>query len=217
MATNTAGNCYLCGATMAKGAMKNHLIKVHGDCENGEECRVIKVEGVYEKGYWLLIDVPLNETLDRVDHFLRMIWLECCGHMSQFCQAPWQEEIPMDMKVKDLIHGEKFFHLYDFGTTTETLLTVVGAIRRPPQKGGVRLLARNVPPVFACGKCGKDAKYLSRDMDEPFYCGDCGDKFDMDEEQQLPIVNSPRMGECAYCGEADVFAFDPKALAKKPE
>ena len=46
----------------------------------------------------------------------------------------------------------------------------------------------------------------------PFYCADCGDKLVEDESYLLPVTNSPRMGECAYSGEGDVFAFDPKAF-----
>ncbi len=33
-------------------------------------------------------------------------------------------------------------------------------------------------------------------------------------DSALPIVNSPRMGVCGYCGEDDVYTFDPAPFLK---
>jgi len=74
MSTNSIGNCYLCGAALGKSAMKSHILKLHED-PGGEECYLLKIEGVYNKEYWLYIDVPKKETLSEVDSFLRQIWL----------------------------------------------------------------------------------------------------------------------------------------------
>ncbi|MDR1802869.1 MAG: hypothetical protein LBQ94_04625, partial [Treponema sp.] len=84
MNANSTGNCYLCGAKLIKSAMKNHIIKLHGEDKGGQECYLLKIEGSFLKGYWLYIDVPKERTLADVDRFLRKIWLECCGHMSAF-------------------------------------------------------------------------------------------------------------------------------------
>lgn len=35
--------------------------------------------------YWLHLEVRADARLDTLDTFLRNIWLEYCGHMSQFC------------------------------------------------------------------------------------------------------------------------------------
>ena len=35
--------------------------------------------------YWLHLEVQGDVRLTVLDAFLRAIWLECCGHMSQFC------------------------------------------------------------------------------------------------------------------------------------
>ena len=83
MANSTKGNCYLCGAELGKTAMKNHILKCHAG-EAGQECRLLKIEGAYDKGYWLYVDIPVDKTLNALDKFLRKIWLECCGHMSEF-------------------------------------------------------------------------------------------------------------------------------------
>jgi len=223
MATNSTGNCYLCGASLGTTAMKNHLLKVHAGADlsgdkTGQECRLLKIEGAFDKQYWLFIDVPADKTLAAVDGFLRKIWLECCGHMSEFCVEPWQDKIGMTRKLGSFAAGEKFFHIYDFGTTTETLITVMGTTNRKPQKGPVRLLARNTPPVFECEECGKPAVYLCEKQvepfDTPFYCADCGEKREDDNHFMHKVTNSPRMGECAYDGELDVFAFNPEAFPK---
>ena len=42
------GNCYLCGKTLGKVAMKNHLLKAHSDAEGDQRCYLLKAEGVYD-------------------------------------------------------------------------------------------------------------------------------------------------------------------------
>jgi hypothetical protein len=218
MPTNSTGNCYLCGAVLGKAAIKNHLIKIHGEEKDGQECCLLKIEGEFNKGYWLYIDVPAGETLDAIDFFLRKIWLECCGHMSAFF-LPKRNELNMNRKLKTFEVGTNLSHHYDFGTTTETVITFMGAIRRKPQKGAVRLLARNVPPVFKCADCGETAAYIDTELmyqsNNPFYCKKCRKRGD--EDILLPITNSPRMGECAYSGEDDTFAFNPASIADGPK
>ncbi len=203
MAKSTKGNCYLCGAELGKTAMKNHLLKDH-DSESGQECRLFRIEGAYDKNYWLYVDIPVDKTLNVLDKFLRKIWLECCGHLSEFQGAG------KSTRVGRFSEGDQFLHLYDFGSTTETLITVMGTTWRPPQKEAVRLLARNVPPQFSCNKCGALAEYVDAEglwVDEsPFYCAKCAGKY-ADEDMLLPVTNSPRMGVCGYAGELDTFTF----------
>jgi hypothetical protein len=82
----------------------------------------------------------------------------------------------------------------------------------PAQKDAVRLLARNVPPEFACRECGKPAEHICTqymyETDNPFCCGECAEDHEH-EEFLLPVTNSPRMGSCAYDGELDIYAFNP--------
>jgi hypothetical protein len=220
MAKILNGNCYLCGAALSKAAMKNHLIKFHGESKRGEACCLIKVEGAYCKDYWLYIDVPMKGTLSDIDAFLRKIWLECCGHMSEF-SLPGSGHVVLGKarKLESFVPETKFIHAYDFGTTTETILTVVEDTMRKSQKKRVRLLARNVPPVYQCKDCGKTAEYICTVYKEPyeslFYCAECAEKYEDDEHYMLPVTNSPRMGECGYDGELDTFTFDPASIAQK--
>ena len=207
----TKGNCYLCGAEISKGAIKNHIIKKHDG--EGQKCALLKVEGAYDKDYWLYIDVPLEETLESVDEFLRKIWLECCQHMSAFRmkQEYWDEDTDYgkEFEVGSFPTGTQLIHEYDFGSTTETLITFMGKIRRPPQKEAVRLLARNVPPKFFCSVCGAEADFIDTEAayssENPFFCTKCAK--DRDQCLLLPVTNSPRMGVCGYEGEYDHYAF----------
>ena len=210
MAVQSKGNCYLCGAELGKVAMKNHILKVHAGDRSLQKCRLLKIEGAYEKNYWLYIDVPVNKTLSAVDIFLRKIWLECCGHMSAFSD-PRHEELGKGRQLGGFAPGDKILHEYDFGSTTESLITVVGDTYREPQRNAVRLLARNAPPAFICCKCGKAAAYICveciYEVDNPFFCEECADHHEHD--YFLPVTNSPRMGVCGYEGTQDKYAFSP--------
>ena len=159
--------------------MKNHLLKIHGQDQGAKERCLLKIEGVYDKDYWLYADVPLDQDLEALDAFLRAIWLECCGHLSAF-YLPGREEVEMDEKLKAFAVGTKLFHEYDFGTTTETLITFMGTIKRKTHLKKVVLLARNEPPVFKCADCGKTAEYISSEYTDSyerlFYCEECRDK-----------------------------------------
>ncbi|MDR0583480.1 MAG: hypothetical protein LBG57_03920 [Treponema sp.] len=207
------GNCYICGGQLSKVAMKNHLIKTCMVEKAGQEALLLKVEGAYDKNYWLYLDIPLTATLGTLDDFLRRIWLECCGHMSGFYYIGQRYDyIGMSKKLKNALSGGKLGYDYDFGTTTELLVSMVAEVRRPSQKRDVRLLARNIPPELVCGKCGKPAEYIDAEAmyeeDNPFFCGECAGNPDYaDEDMLLPVTNSPRMGSCAYDGESDVYAF----------
>ena len=210
MAVQSKGNCYLCGAELGKVAMKNHILKVHAGDRSLQKCRLLKIEGAYEKNYWLYIDVPVNKTLSAVDIFLRKIWLECCGHMSAFSGSR-HEELGKGRQLGGFAPGDKILHEYDFGSTTESLITVVGDTYREPQRNAVRLLARNAPPAFICCKCGKAAAYICveciYEVDNPFFCEECADHHEHD--YFLPVTNSPRMGVCGYEGTQDKYAFSP--------
>lgn len=211
------GNCYLCGAELGKVAMKNHILKVHSQESGEQECTLLKIEGAYDKDYWLYADVPLDKSLSAVDKFLRSIWLECCGHLSAF-HGPGYGDIGKNRKWNGFDPGDQLLHEYDFGSTTECLITVVGRTTRKPQRSAVRLLARNVPPQFRCAQCGAPASDICIECmyenDNPFYCASCAEQHEH-EDMLLPVTNSPRMGVCGYCGELDTYAFGAKKIEYK--
>lgn len=213
MGSKSIGNCYLCGEELARTAMKNHLLKVHGEQDGEQECCLLKIEGAEYKDYWLYIDIPVDKSLSAVDTFLRKIWLECCGHLSAF-RGPGRSEIAMSRKMRSFAVGDSLLHEYDFGTTTDTTVTFVGISKRKTQRGIVRLLARNIPPEFECGECGAPATFICPEcrytMENHFFCDECAEGHELDQgHMMLPVTNSPRSGECGYAGELDIFDFDP--------
>jgi hypothetical protein len=232
----TYGKCFFCGDAFAKNVIARHL----GKCparqeaiakESGKPAQLFHLlaEGRYEPGYWMHIEIPASHTLADLDSFLRAVWLECCWHLSQFVIAggfysssPADPDDPMvaffgreekSMKAKlytVLKVGEVFQHEYDFGTTTELKLKVVGERKGAVPQKGTRVLARNYAPVYPCVKCGKPAE-LFYVYEYPFdsYCEKHAEQHASWEEGFMPIVNSPRTGECGYTGPYDkTLAFE---------
>jgi hypothetical protein len=99
-----------------------------------------------------------------------------------------------------------FKYEYDFGTTTELRLKVVGFWERGTEGGGIELLARNDEPQVACHECGKQlATQICSDCQwrgagAGWLCDECVDLHDCGSEMFLPVANSPRAGVCGYSG-----------------
>jgi hypothetical protein len=85
------GVCRFCQGEFAKNKITQHLKSckarfAHNAEHNGQEQRLLHllVEGKYRPEYWMHLEVPAVATLSDLDDFLRTIWLECCGHLSDF-------------------------------------------------------------------------------------------------------------------------------------
>lgn len=212
------GTCSLCKAAFDKGAMAKHL----ADCERRDAPPKGKasvqrlfhllIEGAGLPEYWLHVEVPAAATLGDLDAFLRRTWLECCGHLSMFVigkrrfqpSDPYDSAGNMEVGLGEVLRPRmKFHHEYDFGTTTELVLRVLGK-REGPFEGKVpHILARNDPPQFTCTSCGKPATEMCTQCiydDAGWLCKACGKKHECGEEMLLPAVNSPRVGMCGYTG-----------------
>ena len=172
-----------------------------------EPCFLLKAEGAYDKDYWLFFAVSANATLAKVDTFLREIWCECCGHLSAFSSKGG--EIDNSRKISTLSVGDKLLYEYDFGSTTEIVLTVVSEISRAKQRDKVSLIARNEPLPVICETCQAPATYINA-WEGSLVCETCAEDEDEDEDALMPIANSPRMGECGYDGAQDRWTFNPK-------
>ena len=142
--------------------------------------------------------------MSAVDKFLRNIWLECCGHLSAFRYRGG--EFGKARKVSSLPIGSTLLYEYDFSSTTEIQVSVIGETMRPAQREKVRLLARNVPMEEVCEDCGAPAEWVNVFDEYSLLCDECADG---EEDGLLPITNSPRCGECGYTGEFDKWAFEP--------
>lgn len=207
------GNCYLCGASYTRSGMLKHL-QTHLAAEEGQPSYLLKVRDEDNK-YWLYLDLSMTSTLSALDTFLRNIWLECCGHLSAFLTGNrGYNELSMSTKLSRIPEGTELRYMYDFGSTTCLFITFVQIGQRTKQRLSVRLLARNAPYTFPCSACGRDAAFYDMEEWPPvLYCADCMKKTGSD--YPLPVTNSPRSGVCAYAGERDSYAFDPRKVVKK--
>ena len=183
----------------------------------------LAVEGRHRPEYWMHLEIAGNAQLLHLDYFLRRQWLECCGHMSNFVirgrnhfredRDIWADLDDLDMEVtlrETIRPSTKFIHEYDFGSTTELALRVVSQGNISVDHTGLRLLARNDPPTIPCVKCGSEAAQICTECvwdGKGFHCDECSRLHIAEspecDEMFLPVVNSPRMGECAYTGPDD--------------
>ena len=224
----STGKCALCGATVSKKEMTKHLKaclaarQPEPNTAMGKKPRRttvfhLLVEGQYAPQYWLHVGAKTKARLDDLDGFLRDIWLECCGHLSEFkigktrhssySEDDFDDE-GMDASLEDVLPQGKFFHDYDFGTTTHLALKVLG-MHEAVQQDKVILLARNDPPVILCD-CGKPAEWVCGECiwdGKGWLCADCARKHKCESEGFLPVVNSPRVGQCGYTGDAEYGYF----------
>ena len=188
----------------------------------------LAVEGRDRPSYWMHLEIESNATLWELDLFLRRTWLECCGHLSAFVirgsnhfredRDIWADLDDLDMEVplsQALNAGMKFSYEYDFGDTTELTLRVVSEGNISVDHCGIYLLARNDPPEIPCAKCDALAVELCIECSWEdtgfFYCPVCVElhkaQAPSHEEMFLPVVNSPRMGQCGYTGpDGDMWA-----------
>ena len=206
-ATND-GNCFICGKTLPRNAVKGHIVKEHS--KGTEECLLIRFDAG-NKFYWLYADASKDRTLTEVDMFLRGIWLECCGHLSSFSTAD-NPRFPHSTRLAGLKTGDKLIYDYDMGSTTTVNVSVIGETKRVPQKKCVRLIVRNAPYSFVCASCKKPAEYVCHECvsygKDPYLCKRCARKHE--HEYIAEITNSPRSGICGYDGALDTYFFDPK-------
>lgn len=228
------GKCAFCQKEFSKSALTLHLnTHLNEKIESGKPGKSyhIKIETNPRWGstpYFLHLWIGGNCTLDDIDYFLRLIWLECCGHMSAFrfpllkrggimnfiqgmaegnMKLDEYGDIPMNKKSKNIFRKDLTLdYQYDFGSTTELKLIVleeynIGADRP------IVLLSRNERPEWKCQVCGKETgtKICTVCMDENMFCPTCAKKHakkcpDFADYAVMSVVNSPRMGVCGYEG-----------------
>ncbi len=221
------GTCYLCQGKFSKVAMARHLAKCRQEKTKAtgtpKKILHLQVAGVPWANYWMHLEMPAHAKLIEVDEFLRQTWLECCGHLSAFTIEGRRYAIhPVDDFMMDsdfheetmnrtldsvLKPGMTFKHEYDYGTTTELALKVVAERQGTAKGNSITLLARNDPPDYKCENCKQKlaTQVCSVCMyyKAAWYCDDCYEKhacYKKGEDYFLPVVNSPRVGQCGYTG-----------------
>ncbi len=214
------GQCQFCKEFITKTAATRHLAKCEArqaalakaekQSVPEEPLFYLRAQANYAPEFWLDVEVKGNATLESLDGYLRSIWLECCGHLSQFGDFG-EDELPMTMKIsRALPVGASYLHLYDFGTTSETnIKSVSSRVGKPLTKHPITLLFRNAPPEVECIECGAAAKWFCQECliedDSPgLLCDQHVENHPHDEYgEPTELVNSPRMGMCGYDGPAE--------------
>ena len=216
------GKCTYCEREFAKGGMIKHMStcpKRHeaiaasdNQPDKKEMLHHLRVQDAWRVDFWLDVEMRGTATLQDLDHYLRAIWLECCGHLSQFSTGGREGgEIAKRRRADQVFEpGVELTHIYDFGTSSETLVRSV-AVRegRPTTSRPIALMARNNLPEASCIECGRPAsrlciECLNEEDERGTLCEQHAEAHPHDEYgDPLPLVNSPRLGMCGYDGPAE--------------
>jgi hypothetical protein len=216
------GRCGYCGREMTKGGLSRHLAEcpqrqeaiAAADRGTGETQTLyhLKVEDAYNSDFWLHLEMSGTATLKKLDDYLRAIWLECCGHMSEFSLGGWgSPKVGKAKKAEQVFQpGVQLMHIYDFGTSSETRITVVAAREgKPTTRHPIALMARNDMPPAVCIQCEAPATHLCMEclIEEESAGTLCAAHAKRhphkDYGDPIPLVNSPRLGMCGYDGPAE--------------
>jgi len=219
------GKCYFCKRTFSKKGMTRHLQScskrknILESSLGNKSIKKVKIFHIIAEGndylsdYWLHIEVPAIATLEELDNLLRDVWLECCGHLSLFKiedeiyfsepDENWEQE-DMSIELSNVLSlNKKFYHEYDFGSTTYLKLKVVSERESEIKDTSIRIIARNDPPPIMCSYCDKLSTEICTEClwsSGGWLCDDCAKKHKCSREMFLPVVNSPRTGVCGYTG-----------------
>lgn len=245
MGQRTKGKCKYCGKEYTFSYMNKHL-PACGErrkqwlAETGsKQCGYFElaIYPRYGREHWLFVEMKETASLKDLDAFLRDIWLECCGHLSAFTiegiryeidagyEDFWQEPSKsMNCQLKTVLEkGVTFDYEYDFGSTTDLMITVVNYRVGITRKEKLVILSRNNPIEYICENCGKAP--AQRICTECYWkgggllCEKCAKTHECGEDIQLCICNSPRMGVCAYEGSdkyPDQFVSDAEPPRMRP-
>ena len=219
---SSRGTCFFCQRELSKSGMSRHLTscterqKAIANREKKSGARQslyhLQVQDAYALDFWLQLEMNGSKRLEDLDYYLKAIWLECCGHLSQFSFGGWGgEEIDMDTTIAQVFRrGGVLTHIYDFGTSSETLIKPMGAREgKPLTSHPIFLMARNEMPEQFCIECNKSAAWLCIEclIEEDTWGTLCGKHAETHPHREygepMPLVNSPRLGMCGYEGPAE--------------
>jgi hypothetical protein len=218
------GKCAYCGQEIDKSATTKHLAvcaqrqetiaKADKNNKNGrtEMLFHLRAESVNSGQFWLDLEMRGLSMLRDLDSYLRAIWLECCGHMSRFSIGGWgSSEISKKRRADEIFEqGIKLTHIYDFGTTSETLIKCVGVREgKATTPRPIAIMTRNLMPECKCVECKKPAIWMCMEclIEEDEWktlCDDHAKTHPHDNYgEPVKLVNSPRLGLCGYDGLAE--------------
>ncbi len=217
--TKTKGICTYCKAEIAKNSRSilSHISKCKEQTEPKTQKisphMIILLEGKYDKDYWMVIKAKSGIKLEKIDDFIRDIWVECCGHLSTFSDS--YDEIDMSRKINSVFEiGRKIGYVYDWGSSTELTLSLLKETEEYENKP-IEILIRNKNIEIKCSYCDNTAVEICPyciNESEGLLCEECAKTHKCVEEEGdeilMPLVNSPRAGVCGYYG------YDIESVAK---
>ncbi len=218
----SSAECTYCQQAFAKNMMTKHLAscaarevviaKVGAAKKPAEKLYYLRAQDAYGGDFWLELEVRGTASFKDLDSYLRAIWLECCGHLSEFSTSGWgTPKVGLNRKIGEVFKPEvELLHYYDFGTTSETQVKFV-AMREglPTTKHPIALMARNLLPEAPCIECEKPATMFCSEcqIEDGVYGLLCDTHAKThpheDYGEPIPLVNSPRLGMCGYEGPAE--------------
>ena len=213
------GKCIYCDKLFGKAGLSRHLsthlAKLEKAASSNQKAFHLYI-AANEMFLHVLVDGSTN--LGKLDGFLRAIWLECCGHMSSFkvkgkhYESDWDVTEFGEPKAKQakkvFQKGMKLDYEYDFGSTTYLEIRVINEYQmRVPS--GISLMSRNEPLPILCHICEKEPAVAICSVciyeGDSMFCESCAKNHektcsDFEDYARMEVVNSPRMGVCAYDG-----------------
>lgn len=216
------GQCAFCGYETTKGSMAKHLAACpqrRAQIASAEQTNRkpgtlyhLRMHDADDRDFWLDVEVRGSATLNDIDAYLRSIWLECCGHLSQFSIGGWRgAEIAKSRRVDVVLQPDvELTHIYDFGTSSETRIKAIGHRTGVPLSARPMVrMARNVMPEATCIECGQPASHLCtecliEDQVSGTLCAQHAHTHPHEDYgEPIELVNSPRFGKCGYTGPAE--------------
>jgi hypothetical protein len=170
------------------------------------------VQDAWGGDFWLHLEMNGSAQLADLDHYLRAIWLECCGHLSEFLAGSRRgREISSKLRADQVFASQReLTHIYDFGTSSETLIKCVSVRQgKPLTTHPIVLMARNNIPEVFCMECGRAASLLCLECmyehdESGMLCAQHAKTHPHDDYgEPIALVNSPRLGMCGYTGPAE--------------
>ena len=132
--------------------------------------------------------------------------------MSKFSLRGWQgNEIPKNRRADEIFEpGVELTHIYDFGTSSVTLIKCAGIRKgKPSTSHPIALMMRNLIPECECIKCKQTAIWLCMEcvIEENVWGALCDEHAETHPHdnygEPIRMVNSPRLGLCGYTGPAE--------------
>jgi len=124
--------------------------------------------------YWVVIEANATHTVDQILDYLKPIWYDCCGHLTEITGAKNSQHV-----------GQltNFEICYDMGSSSYFTFSVKKLFKG--KKSPPKLIGKNVLPLLKCTMCKENAVY---------YCDKCQEE--NYEEDYAGLL-------CAACGIGD--------------